>query len=116
VVDDDGSILKLLQVTFEMEGHEVLVADCGEKAVQVATAETPDVVVCDLMMPRMNGLSVLEALRSEPKTSTMPFVLVTGSGRRGDAERAMELGANGYVIKPFDPFDLIKTVQKVLES
>jgi CheY-like chemotaxis protein len=116
VVDDDGSILKLLQVTFEMEGHQVLVADCGERALQVAADESPDVIVCDLMMPRMSGLSVLEQLRSRPKTKEIPFVLVTGSGRRGDAERAMELGANGYVIKPFDPFDLIKTVEKVLRD
>jgi CheY-like chemotaxis protein len=116
VVDDDAQILKLLQVTFELEGYTVFVADCGERAVEVATEHDPDVVVCDLQMPRMSGLAVLERLRSTKKTSAIPFIMVTGSGHRIDAERALQLGANAYMTKPFDPFDLLASVQKVLRT
>src|SRR5690348_13751486 len=114
VVDDDVQILKLFQVTFEMEGFDVLTADRGDKALDVIAEDRPDVVVCDLMMPRVSGLEVLEQLRSQKETKALPFVLVTGSGQRSDAERALKLGANAYLTKPFDPFELIKTVKSVL--
>jgi len=116
VVDDDVQIRKLLEVTFELEGFTVIAADCGEKALELATTTTPDVVVCDYMMPRMNGLTLLEQLRARKETASVPFVLVTGSGQQDDARRALKLGADAYVMKPFDPFDLVATVTRVIEA
>jgi CheY-like chemotaxis protein len=103
-------------VTFEIGGYEVLVADCGQKAIELAHEELPDIIVCDLMMPEMNGLSVLSELRSDSRTAAIPFVVVSGSGRDGDVEKAKELGAERFVVKPFGPADLVEVVDAVLDS
>jgi DNA-binding response OmpR family regulator len=114
VVDDDPVILKLLEVNFEMEGFTVVRASDGVEGLERAREVLPDVVVLDVMMPRMTGHEVATALRSDPATASIPIIFVTARAQSGDVERGMELGVDDYVTKPFDPLDLIARVNAVL--
>src|SRR5438445_8633250 len=114
VVDDDPVILRLLQVNFELEGIEVTLAVDGEEGLEQAKAIRPDVIISDIMMPKVNGLELLAALRAAPATSRLPVILLSAKAQVADVQRGLELGADDYVTKPFDPLELIDRVYKVL--
>jgi DNA-binding response OmpR family regulator len=114
VVDDDPVILKLLEVNFEMEGFTVVRASDGFEGLERAREVVPDVVVLDVMMPRMTGHEVATALRADSRTAGIPIIFVTARAQSSDVERGMELGVEDYVTKPFDPLDLIARVNAVL--
>jgi DNA-binding response OmpR family regulator len=114
VVDDDPVILKLLEVNFEMEGFEVVRAADGAEGLERARAVLPDIVVLDVMMPRMTGYEVAKALREHDDTARIPIIFVTARAQSSDIERGMELGVDDYITKPFDPLDLIDRVNTLL--
>ena len=114
VVDDDPVIQRLLQVNFELEGIDVSIAVDGEEGLAKAKASPPDVVISDIMMPKMNGLELLDALRAEPSLAHLPIILLSAKAQVADVQRGLELGADDYVTKPFDPLELIDRVYKVL--
>jgi DNA-binding response OmpR family regulator len=114
VVDDDPVILKLLEVNFEMEGFQVIRAADGAEGLERAREARPDIVVLDVMMPRMTGYEVAKALREDDCTAHIPIIFVTARAQSSDVERGMELGVEDYVTKPFDPLDLIDRVNALL--
>jgi DNA-binding response OmpR family regulator len=114
VVDDDPVILKLLEVNFEMEGFQVVRAADGAEGLERAREVLPDIVVLDVMMPRMTGYEVAKALREDAGTAHIPIIFVTARAQSSDVERGMELGVDDYVTKPFDPLDLIARVNTLL--
>jgi CheY-like chemotaxis protein len=114
VVDDDPVILKLLEVNFEMEGFSVVRAADGAEGLERAREVLPDIVVLDVMMPRMTGYEVAKALREDESTAKIPIIFVTARAQSSDVERGMELGVDDYVTKPFDPLDLIARVNILL--
>jgi DNA-binding response OmpR family regulator len=114
VVDDDPVILRLLQVNFDLEGIEVVTAVDGEEGLKLAQTNPPDLVISDIMMPKVNGLELLAALRSSPDTASLPVILLSAKAQVADVQRGLELGADDYVTKPFDPLELIDRVYKVL--
>jgi DNA-binding response OmpR family regulator len=114
VVDDDPVILRLLQVNFELEGIAVGLAVDGEEGLERVRTDRPDVVISDIMMPKVNGLELLAALRGEPSTAGLPVILLSAKAQVADVQRGLELGADDYVTKPFDPLELIDRVYKVL--
>jgi DNA-binding response OmpR family regulator len=114
VVDDDPVILRLLQVNFDLEGIEVVTAVDGEEGLKLAQSNPPDLVISDIMMPKVNGLELLAALRSSPDTASLPVILLSAKAQVADVQRGLELGADDYVTKPFDPLELIDRVYKVL--
>jgi DNA-binding response OmpR family regulator len=114
VVDDDPVILRLLQVNFELEGIGVAIAVDGEEGLKMAQSDPPDLVISDIMMPKVNGLELLAALRSSPETASMPVILLSAKAQVADVQRGLELGADDYVTKPFDPLELIDRIYKVL--
>jgi DNA-binding response OmpR family regulator len=114
VVDDDPVILKLLEVNFEMEGFQVVRAADGAEGLERARAVHPDIVVLDVMMPRMTGYEVAKALREDDETAHIPIIFVTARAQSSDVERGMELGVDDYITKPFDPLDLIARVNTLL--
>ncbi|HVW34418.1 MAG TPA: response regulator [Acidimicrobiia bacterium] len=114
VVDDDPVILKLLEVNFEMEGFQVARASDGAEGLERARAVLPDIVILDVMMPRMTGYEVARALREDESTAHIPIIFVTARAQSSDVEKGMELGVEDYVTKPFDPLDLIERVNAIL--
>jgi DNA-binding response OmpR family regulator len=114
VVDDDPVILRLLQVNFELEGIGVELAVDGEEGLRRVHADPPDLVISDIMMPKVNGLELLAALRSSPDTAALPVILLSAKAQVADVQRGLELGADDYITKPFDPLELIDRVYKVL--
>jgi DNA-binding response OmpR family regulator len=114
VVDDDPVILRLLEVNFQLEGIDVTTAIDGEEGVAKARRTQPDVVISDIMMPKVNGLELLGMLRDDPTTSALPVILLSAKAQAADVQRGLELGADDYVTKPFDPLELIQRVYRVL--
>jgi DNA-binding response OmpR family regulator len=110
VVDDDPVIQKLLKVNFEMEGYEVLSAADGAEGLDQVASGNPDVIILDVMMPKMNGLEVLAALKADDATANIPVILLSAKAQAGDVQAGLDRGANAYVTKPFDPLDLLERV------
>ncbi|GGI03964.1 hypothetical protein GCM10011354_06680 [Egicoccus halophilus] len=112
-VDDDPTILRLLQVNLEMEGHEVLLADNGRVALDTIRAQQPEVVLLDVMMPEMDGFQVCEAVRADPELTATPIVFVSARAQQADLDRGFASGADAYITKPFDPVDLVETIERL---
>jgi diguanylate cyclase (GGDEF)-like protein len=114
VADDDPDILTVVKVNLELDGFEVDTAVDGEDALQKATAQPADVIILDIMMPRMDGLTALHRLRSQASTASIPIILLTARGLPEDRVRGLELGADDYITKPFDITELAARVRAVL--
>ena len=114
VVEDDPTILQLLEVNFEMEGFIVVRAEDGEQGLAAARETRPDVVVSDVMMPKMAGLERVKALKASPDTRSIPVILLSAKAQGADVRTGLEAGADDYVTKPFEPLDLIDRVNAVL--
>jgi two-component system phosphate regulon response regulator PhoB len=100
-------------VNFELAGHEVLEAPTGERGFELALNERPDAIVLDLMLPRRDGLSVLEDLLSDPRTQGIPVVLLTAKTQLEDRLAGWRAGCTEYVTKPFSPVALAEIVDQV---
>ena len=114
VVDDDPVIVRLLEVNFEMEGFQVITAVDGMDGVEKARAELPDIVVSDVMMPKLNGLELCVALKTDESTKSIPVVLLSAKAQVADIRAGLDAGADDYVTKPFEPLDLIDRINKLL--
>jgi CheY-like chemotaxis protein len=113
ICDDDPVILRLLEVNLEMEGYSVLTAHHGEEAYEVATRETPDLIILDIMMPRWDGYQTCAALKANETTKAIPVVFLSAKAQQSDIEKGKALGVDEYVTKPFDPADLIDVVERL---
>jgi DNA-binding response OmpR family regulator len=118
VVDDDPVIMRLLEVNFEMEGYTVVTATDGQQALDRITSNAPDLVVCDIMMPVVNGLEVVERLRqsSDETLQRLPVILLSAKAQASEVQRGLDVGADDYITKPFDPLELIERVQALLQT
>src|SRR3546814_17946595 len=111
VVEDDPTILQLLEVNFEMEGFIVLRAEDGEQGLAVAKEHRPDVVVSDVMMPKMSGLELVRALKGSPETRSIPVILLSAKAQGADVRQCLEAGADDYVTQPFEPLTPLPSVR-----
>jgi DNA-binding response OmpR family regulator len=116
VADDDPSILRLLQLNFELEGYEVSTASDGEEALAKARASSPDVVVLDVMMPGMDGWEVCRRLKEDETMRDVPVILLTALGQEQERRHGLAVGASEYVMKPFDPDRLVQMVKGTLSG
>ena len=114
VVDDDPVIQRLLRVNFEMEGYDVIIAGDGVEGLERARADHPDIIVLDIMMPRMSGLDVTRALKADPDTAGIPVMLLSAKAQETDLRAGDESGADGYLTKPFDPLLLLQRVEELI--
>lgn len=115
VVDDETDILELVAFNLERQQFKVLTADNGISAVQIAKEKLPDMIVLDLMLPGMDGFSVYKELRNDPRTSSIPVLMLTAKGEVNDRIAGLELGADDYVTKPFSPKELMLRVRALLK-
>jgi len=115
VIEDEPAILELLRINFEMEGFEVITATDGEEGLARAQKDNPDVVIADIRMPRRDGLGVLSELKADPATENLPVILLSANAQKADIQLGLELGADDYVTKPFDPIALVERLNAVVE-
>ena len=111
IIEDDAQTRENIGIILEMEGHRVLSAADGRAGLEVARREQPDLIVCDLMMPELDGHGVLQALRSSEETAGIPFIFLTARAERADQRMGMNLGADDYLCKPIDAEDLLAAIQ-----
>lgn len=116
VVDDDQTIVRLLILNLELEGHEVAVASNGREALEQVEAFRPDLVLCDVMMPVMNGIEVVSRIRRNAATKDLPVIMLSAKAQEMDIRSGKVAGANDYVTKPFDPMELVALVDRVLRD
>lgn len=114
VADDDPDILQVVRVNLELEGYEVETAQDGQEALEKATALPPDLILLDIMMPRMDGLTALHRIRGHATTGNTSVILLTARGLPEDRVRGLELGADDYITKPFDVSELVARVKAVM--
>jgi signal transduction histidine kinase len=113
VIEDDPHWRSLIELQLEKDGHVVLAAADGVAGLALA-ADQPDVILCDIDMPRLNGFGVLEALRQQPVLRDIPFIFLTGKANRADQRKGMVHGADDYITKPFQHQELIEGIAAVL--
>lgn len=114
ICDDDPVILRLLQVNLELEGFEVLLGHNGEEAVEIAQSEHPDLIILDIMMPRLDGYQTCEKLKQNESTKEIPVVFLSAKAQQSDIDRGKTYGVADYLTKPFDPTDLLDVVERLL--
>lgn len=114
VVEDEADLRASIVRFLLAEGYEVLVAGNGEDGVDIAIRELPDLIVCDIAMPRMDGFGTLFSLRENVTTSHIPFIFLTASDRVYDRKFGFELGASDYITKPFSFDTLMDVIRKRL--
>jgi OmpR family response regulator RpaB len=115
VADDEPPIRLLCQVNLAVAGMDVIQAADGEEAIELGRSAAPDLILLDLMMPRVDGWTVAEELGADEQTRDIPIVFLTARTTQDDRQRAEKLGALGYVLKPFDPVRLAPLVTEVVE-
>ncbi len=114
ICDDDPVILRLLEVNLELEGYEVLTAHHGEEAFEIASRELPDLVILDIMMPRLDGYQTCQKLKEQPSTEPIPVVFLSAKAQQSDIEKGRSFGVSDYLTKPFDPNDLLDVVERLV--
>jgi CheY-like chemotaxis protein len=115
LVDDERAIRTICRVNLEGDGMEVLEAADGSEVLELVRAQQPSLVLLDVMMPNVDGWTAAAALQGDPKTRDIPVVFLSARAAREDRLRAQQLGAVGYVVKPFDPVQLGGVVRSVLD-
>ena len=114
IIEDQPLMRKNLATILEMEGFQVVLAENGQRGVALAKSESPDLILCDVMMPELDGFGALRALRSHAATATMPLVFLTAKGDKLDQRTGMNLGADDYLTKPATREDLLAAVRSRL--
>ena len=114
VVDDDPDIARFVEVNLRSAGYEVSVAGDGEEALERATEIRPDLVLLDVMMPRLDGFEVAQRLGKNPQTANTSIIMLTAKALSSDKVTGLQSGADDYIIKPFDPIELLARVKGTL--
>ena len=114
VVDDEIYIVHILDFSLGMEGYEVITALDGEQALEKARADKPDLIVLDIMMPKLDGYETCKILKADPDTKDIPVILLSAKGRNVDQKIGFEVGADDYITKPFSPRKLVERINAIL--
>jgi CheY-like chemotaxis protein len=111
VIDDNPDIRENTAEILELAGYKTHTAENGKQAVDLAIKEKPDVIVCDIMMPELDGYGVLHLLKKNPGTENIPFIFLTAKTERSDLRKGMEMGADDYITKPFEDIELLNAIE-----
>jgi DNA-binding NarL/FixJ family response regulator len=116
LIDDDPNLILLVKDYLEFRGYEVITAENGQEALEVLDQDTPDMIICDVMMPQMDGYSLVEHVRKNPRTSWIPVLFLSAKGQSQDRVKGLNTGADVYMVKPFEPEELVAQVESSLKQ
>src|SRR4051812_39373270 len=116
LIEDNKSVRENIVEILELAEYQVSAAPNGKKGVDLVLKETPDLIICDIMMPELDGYGVLHMLSKNAKTSSIPFIFLTAKADRTDFRKGMEMGADDYITKPFDDIELLNAVETRLKK
>lgn len=116
LIEDNKDILENMTEYLELEGYNVLVSDNGKRRIELAKEFIPDLIICDVLMPRMNGYEVLQLLYATTMLHGIPFIFSTSNSEKVDRAEALKLGADDYIIKPFELETMLKMAGKWIMS
>jgi CheY-like chemotaxis protein len=116
VIEDEAPLRANLVRILSAEGCKVIAAADGDEGIRRVLEDRPDLVICDILMPRIDGFGVLAALRARPESAGIPFIFLTASADKVDLARGLQRGANEYVTKPFKIADLLAAVKRLLPA
>lgn len=116
IIEDNKEISENTTEILELAGYNAVTSDNGKMGISMATQLLPDVILCDILMPELNGYEVIKHLKNNPSTSKIPFIYVTASAEKSEVKLAMDMGADGYVRKPFHVNELLDAINQCLGS
>jgi CRP-like cAMP-binding protein/CheY-like chemotaxis protein len=116
VIEDNKDLRENTAEILDLAGYKTFTAENGKKGVDIAVKEKPDVIVCDIMMPELDGYGVLHLLRKNPDTQNIPFIFLTAKTERTDFRKGMEMGADDYITKPFEDIELLNAIEVRLKK
>jgi DNA-binding NarL/FixJ family response regulator len=116
LIDDDPNLILLVKDYLEFRGYEVITADNGREALEVLDGDIPDMIICDVMMPEMDGYTLVQRVRADPRTSWIPVLFLSAKGQSQDRVKGLNTGADVYMVKPFEPEELVAQVESSLKQ
>src|SRR3954454_11483367 len=116
IIEDNEEILENTAEILELANYHVLTADNGKEGVEKALAAKPDLIICDIQMPVLDGYGVIHLLNKNPKIQNTPFIFLSAKSDRGDVRKGMELGADDYITKPFTETELLAAIESRLKK
>jgi DNA-binding response OmpR family regulator len=116
IIDDNEEIRENTAEILSLGGYKTITAENGKKGVELALSQKPDLIVCDIMMPELDGYGVLHLLRKNPETEEIPLIFLTAKTERSDMRKGMEMGADDYVTKPFEEIELMNAIESRLRK
>jgi len=116
IIEDNQDVRENLSEILSLSGFQTLLAENGKVGVEIALADTPDLILCDVMMPELDGFGVLHILSKQQKTADVPFIFLTAKAEKDDFRKGMSLGADDYITKPFDDALLLQTIEARLQK
>lgn len=116
IADDNENIKDALSYLLEDEGYEILLAKDGEDALQKVREFRPHMLLLDIMMPRINGYEVCRAIKNDPEMKNIYVIMLTARGQAIEQERGKEVGADEYIIKPFNPIEILSKIKNILKA
>ncbi len=116
VVDDERHIVRLVEINLQRAGYNVVTAYDGVEALEKVKSEQPEMIVLDVMMPRMDGFEVLGRLQADPTTADIPVIMLTAKAQDADIFKGWQSGVSSYLTKPFNPRELLTFVERIFQS
>src|SRR5919112_341923 len=116
LIEDNHEIRENIAEILSLADYEILEAEHGKAGVELAKNQQPDLIICDIMMPQLDGYGVLHLLSKNPETAGIPFIFLTAKSEKEDFRKGMKLGADDYLIKPFDDLELLDAVEMRLKK
>ena len=114
IIEDEPNIVELVKYNLDREGYQTISSGNGRKGLELIQQELPDLIVLDLMLPELDGISICKQLRADPRTKSIPIIILTAKSEEADRVLGLEMGADDYVTKPFSPRELVARVRAVL--
>jgi len=114
IVEDEPRNMKLLHDLLQRFGYEIIEASDGEQGVKIAGEKIPDLILMDIMMPKMDGLEATRIIKADEKTKHIPIIALTSYAMKGDREKTIEAGCDGYIAKPIDIKEVLKAIEHYL--